>query len=245
MTIKQKKVSELVIDELRDMIQSGELKDGDKLPNQVEFAVQLGVSRNSLREALNKLALLGAIEQRPRTGTIVKASNPILLANQFEVPVIEDMQTTLEFIQARRFVEMGTVELAAENATKSEISKLEKQLRQMEKAIKNNEPELYIEIDQKFHLSIAQASHNRFMVNQLMTFHSYISQFMLAFSTMTNILQQSYQEHQQIYEGIRDRDQEKAVSTIRSHILRMEIPIKELSPDLFKQLKIINQKNGG
>ncbi len=237
MAIKQKKVSELVIEEIRQMIQSGKLKDGDKLPNQVEFAAQLGVSRNSLREALSRLVLLGAIEQRPRTGTIVKASNPILLANQFSIPIIEDLHTTLEFIQSRRFVEMGTVELAIENGTRDDINKLEDHLLIMDKAIQKNDSELYVETDLKFHIQIAQASHNRFMVNQLMTYHRFILQFMQAFSEIPEILQRSNQEHQLIYEGIRDRDTAKAMLNIRAHILKMEEPIKELPSDFFKQMR--------
>ena len=239
MAIKQKKVSELVIEEIKKMIQNGDLKDGDKLPNQVEFAAQLGVSRNSLREALNRLGMLGAIEQRPRIGTIVKASSPILLADQFEIPVVEDIQTTLEFIQSRRFVEVGTVELAIENATEDEIGDLGDLLLLMDEAIRNNDPELYIEVDLKFHSHIAQASHNRFMVNQLMTFYSFISQFMQAFSAMPKILKRSHREHQRIYEGIRDRNRRKAVSAMKSHILKMEDPIRELPPDFFRQLKTV------
>ncbi|MBT4091087.1 MAG: FadR family transcriptional regulator [Deltaproteobacteria bacterium] len=240
MVIKQKKVSEQIIEELRQMIRSGKLKDGDKLPNQIEFAAQLGVSRNSLREALNTLVMLGAVEQRPRTGTIVKASSLISIANQITIPVVEDSQTTLEFIQSRRFVEMGTVELAIENGTPDEIALLERQLLSMDKAIRENDAVLYVETDLKFHIQIARASHNRFMLNQFMTYHSYISQFMQAVAAVPNIVQRSNQEHQRIYKGIRDKDMEQAVSAMKEHILKMEDPIRDLSPDFFTKMKTAN-----
>ena len=57
-SIKRKKLSDSVIEEIKRMLLSGELQEGDKLPNQNEFAAQLGVSRPSLREALNTLTLI-------------------------------------------------------------------------------------------------------------------------------------------------------------------------------------------
>jgi len=236
--VKQKRVSELVIEELRRMIQEGELKDGDKLPNQIEFAAQLGVSRNSLREALNKLKMLGAIQQRPRTGTVVRASSPILLANHFELPIIEDMETTQEFIQSRRFVELGTVELAVANATADEIRVLEDQIRRMREAIERQDHAAYVDLDLEFHFQIARASHNRFLANQLLTYNSFISKFMHGFSDVPEVMVRSWNEHCIICEGIRNRDQKKAVQAIRKHIMRME-EVMELPPEVIRRLEPI------
>ena len=85
-SVKEKKLAESVIEEIKRMIVDGELKEGDKLPNQNEFAVQLGVSRPSLREALHTLALIGAIEQRPGLGTVLKQLDPKLWADQLALP---------------------------------------------------------------------------------------------------------------------------------------------------------------
>ena len=78
--LKTKKVSAAVLEEIRRMITSGEIKEGDRFPSQNEFAAQLGVSRPSLREAFQVLSQLGAIEQRPRTGTILVSRTPALFS---------------------------------------------------------------------------------------------------------------------------------------------------------------------
>jgi len=77
-SINRRKLSDPVIEEIRGMIKRGELQPGDKLPNQNEFAAQLGVSRTVLREALQTLTRLRVIEQRPKHGTVILAKTPFL-----------------------------------------------------------------------------------------------------------------------------------------------------------------------
>src|SRR5674476_2799 len=69
-------VIDSIVDEIVDRIASGELKDGDMLASQDELARSLGVSRASLREALNRLNLLGLVESRHGSGTFVKTARP-------------------------------------------------------------------------------------------------------------------------------------------------------------------------
>ncbi|MCX7953528.1 MAG: GntR family transcriptional regulator, partial [Deltaproteobacteria bacterium] len=66
--ITKKKISESVIEEIKRLVLTGQLKEGAKLPNQNELATMLGVSRTSLREALNTLSMLGIVEQKPGYG---------------------------------------------------------------------------------------------------------------------------------------------------------------------------------
>jgi len=70
------KLADYVIEEIKDMLRSGQLAEGSKVPNQNEFAKQLGVSRLSLREALHTLQIFGIVEQKPRTGTIIINGDP-------------------------------------------------------------------------------------------------------------------------------------------------------------------------
>lgn len=94
--IRRKKVADAVIEEIKRMIQSGELKEGDKLPNQNIFAAQLGVSRTSLREALNTLTRLGVTEQRPGYGTVLRSRVPAIFAEHMTPPLISDKQATID-----------------------------------------------------------------------------------------------------------------------------------------------------
>ncbi len=235
MGIKQrkKKIPELIIDEIRRMIQEGEIKDGDKLPNQVDFAAKIGVSRNSLREALNSLSLFGAIEQSPGTGTIVKASHPILLANQFEMPAVKERQSVLEYFQARLYVETGTVSLAVENAEPDELELLQEHMTSMEDAVRTNNTQRFYASDLEFHFQIAKASHNRFLINYMMVNYDFMKQLMQgysrAFTTMSDFQTTTCQDHRKIYDALQNRDKKAAVKAITFHLKAAESNI-HISP---------------
>ena len=222
-SIEKKKLSDSVIEEIQRMIESGELKEGDKLPNQLEFAAQLGVSRASLREALHTLTRIGAIEQRPGLGTVIKSANPTLWADQISPPLVSDIHATLKLIEARRFIEVGVVELAVENAEPEDIKNLGQLVEKMKGALKQNRVSDYSELDMTFHHQIANASHNRFMVHMFVTIRSMMEQFIReAFTVMPGLLERSLRFHMEIYEGIKQRNKRKAVTSMKNHIQDIE-----------------------
>src|SRR4030067_1397953 len=123
-SVKKKKLADSVIDEIKRMIQSGEIREGDKLPNQNEFAAQLRVSRTSLREGLNTLTRLGVIEQRPGYGTVLRSGIPALFTDHPTPPLISDKAATIELIEARRYIEIGAAGLAVRNSTPEQVEEM-------------------------------------------------------------------------------------------------------------------------
>jgi len=221
--IKRKKLADSVIEEIKRMIDVGELKEGDKLPNQLEFAAQLGVSRPSLREALHTLTLIGAIEQRPGLGTVIKSANSTLWAEPLSPPLVSDAQASLELVEARRFIEVGVVELAVNNATGKDIQKMAKLIDDMTKALKEERPKAYSELDMAFHHQIAGASHNRFMVHMFVTIRGLMEQFIReTFTVIPGLLERSLKFHIGVYENIKERNSAKAVKNMKNHILDIE-----------------------
>ena len=225
--IKRKKLADSVIEEIKRMVDVGELKEGDKLPNQLEFAAQLGVSRPSLREALHTLTLIGAIEQRPGLGTVIKSANPTLWAEQLSPPLVSDAQASLELVEARRFIEVGVVELAVNNATGKDIQKMGKLIDDMAKALKEERPKDYSELDMAFHHQIAGASHNRFMLHMFVTIRGLMEQFIReTFTVIPGLLERSLKFHIGVYENIKERNSAKAVKNMKNHILDIEKALK-------------------
>jgi GntR family transcriptional repressor for pyruvate dehydrogenase complex len=222
-SIEKKKLSDSVIEEIKRMIESGELKEGDKLPNQLDFAAQLGVSRASLREALHTLTRIGAIEQRPGLGTVFKSANPSLWADQISPPLVSDIYETFKLIEARRFIEAGVVELAVESAEKEDIKKLGRLIKEMKVALKQDRISDYSELDMTFHHQIANASHNRFMVHMFVTIRGLMEQFIReAFIVMPGLLERSLKFHISVFEGIKERNKRKAVTSMKNHIQDIE-----------------------
>ena len=218
-SINRKKLADSVIEEIKRRIEFGELEEGDKLPNQHEFAAQLGVSRTVLREALQTLAILGVVEQRPKSGTVIKAKAPVLYADKLMPPLMADPKATIELIEARRFIEVGAVELAVNRATKGEIREMGALVKDMTKMLEAGDADGYTEKNVAFHFLIAKASQNRFMTHLLATIRGYMEQWMLeSIKVLPGLLERSLKSHRNIYLGIRDRDRRKAVASMTKHI---------------------------
>ncbi|NIQ39482.1 MAG: FCD domain-containing protein [Proteobacteria bacterium] len=221
--INKRKLSDTVIEEIKRMIQRGELAVGDKLPNQQEFAAQLGVSRTVLREALQTLALLGVVEQRPKLGTVIRSTVSALYADHLTPPLMADVSATVELIEARRSIEVGAVELAVDHATPEEIREMGALINDMTEALKAGDATAYTEKNIAFHFLIANASHNRFIAHLMANIRGFMEQWMQeSVSVFPGLLERSAKSHRAIYQAVRDRDRRKAISATKKHILDLQ-----------------------
>lgn len=219
MEVVKMKTADFVVEEIKRMIGSGEIKPGQKLPNQHEFSSQLGVSRTSLREALRTLALLGVIEQKPKVGTMVTSQVQSCYSDYLTPPLISDRQTTMELIEARRYIELDAVELAVKNATDEEIAGLEELVARMAIALREKDITAYIECDAELHFEIAKASHNRFIIhiyiNMMGTLSQYIRESCKAIPWM---VAPTFKYHEGIVSAIKLRNLTKAKTRMGKHI---------------------------
>lgn len=201
------------------MIDRGDLKEGDKLPNQNDFAAQLGVSRTVLREALQILDQLGVIEQRPKYGTVIRAKAALLYSAHLIPPLMSDNRATLELIQARRIIEVGSAELAAVKATEGQIEEMGALVQDMARMQQKDDAIRYTEKNISFHLLIAKASHNRFMVHLLVTIRGFMEQWTQeSLTVIPGLMDRSSKYHKAIYEAIRDKNPRKAGTSMKKHM---------------------------
>src|SRR5262249_40136308 len=151
-------VTDEAIDKIKEMIVSGELGPGDRLPKEVDLADRLGLSRNSLREAVKALSLIHVLDVRQGDGTYVTSLEPRLLldAISFVVEVHRD-DTVLEILQVRRLLEPAATAMAAQHMTDAEVEELRDIL-----ALLDEEPtvEALVANDLEFHRRIAIGSGN-------------------------------------------------------------------------------------
>jgi len=221
--VEKKKLSESIIEEIKNMVLSGSIKEGDKLPNQNEFSKNLGVSRISLREALNTLTILGAIEQRPGYGTYVRSVTPILHEGDLKRPAVLDSKTIIDLTEARIFIEPGAAELAAKNATKEEIDEmgaLMKNMHHMRNAVKEKKNSNASMVAYDFHFLVVKASHNRFILSSYMSIQNLLSQYFgEAYKVLLGAGKYSYNEHLKVYKAIEKRNQKAAFIEMKKHLL--------------------------
>ncbi|MEV6299904.1 FadR/GntR family transcriptional regulator [Actinoplanes sp. NPDC051861] len=114
------------IGKIKNMIMSGELGPGDRLPREADLAAHLGLSRNSLREAVRALSMIRVLDVRQGDGTYVTSLDPgvLLDALSFVVDFHRD-DTVLQFLEVRRILEPAATALAAERMSDSDIEKLQ------------------------------------------------------------------------------------------------------------------------
>src|SRR5213596_864126 len=118
-------LTDSAIEHIKGMIVSGELRPGDRLPREADLADRLGLSRNSLREAVKALSLIHVLDVRQGDGTYVTSLEPRLLldAMTFVVEFHRD-DTVLEFLEVRRILEPAATAMAALNMTDQQIADL-------------------------------------------------------------------------------------------------------------------------
>ncbi len=165
--VKIEKIYVQIIRQIEDLIERGVLKPGDKLPTEPVLAEQLGTSRPPLREALSALEIMGIIERRGRTGNFVKA-NIDAVRYKRQLRELERNVSPHETLQARKIVETEIVRTAAETATKKDIGAVQKAFQEMKEKIEKLGSSLTLEdiisSDIKFHLCIAEATHNSVLI---------------------------------------------------------------------------------
>ena len=156
--VERETVMTMVARRIEDLVRSGDLKAGDRLPPEPELAQMLRVSRGSLREALKGLMYLGVIKSRAGDGTYIQSSLSRVLNQHFQWMILLDEVKHLEIYELRKIIEPTAAALAAKRARQADIERLESALAGMRRGRGN--PELFHAADIQFHDTFAQASGN-------------------------------------------------------------------------------------
>src|SRR5882757_566685 len=157
-------LSAQIVTEVRDALFAKKLKPGDSLGTEKDLAARFGVSRIVARDALRTLQALGIAEIKMGKGggARVARGNPRLFAEALAVQLDLTGVTAAEIMDAQRAIETLSAELAAEHATADDIAKLRRLLREAEDAI--GDLDAFTRLSRDFHLTVAEASHNRVLV---------------------------------------------------------------------------------
>src|ERR1700747_3738511 len=125
-------VVEEAIDRVRELVASGEWGPGKRLPREADLAKQLGLSRNSLREAVRALSLARVLEVRQGDGTYVSSLEPgELLEPTLSATRLLQGRTVLELFEVRRMLEPEAAAMAAQRADEDVLTALRRELDRM------------------------------------------------------------------------------------------------------------------
>jgi len=162
-------LSSQIIGDVRDALFAKKLKPGDGIGTENEIAARYGVSRIVARDALRTLEALGIAEIRMGKGggARVARGNPRLFAEALAVQLDLTGVTAAEIMDAQRAIECLAAELAAENAIDEDIARLRQSIADAEASM--GDVARFTQLGAEFHLAVAEASHNRVLVVQLIS----------------------------------------------------------------------------
>ncbi|MFE0858829.1 FadR/GntR family transcriptional regulator [Streptomyces mutabilis] len=214
-------VTDEAIEKIKDMIVSGRLAPGDRLPKESELAAGLGLSRNSLREAVRALSLIRILDVRQGDGTYVSSLDPQLLleAIGFVVDFHRD-DTVLEFLAVRRILEPAATAMAASRITEAELDALGAALDAL-----RAEPSVedLIAADLEFHRAVVRGSGNSVLCSLLDGLSGPTTRARVWRGlTQEDAVARTLREHRAILDALRDRDAEAARSWATVHIASVE-----------------------
>jgi len=214
-------VTEGAIDKIREHIVSGAWGPGDRLPKESELAAQLGLSRNSLREAVRALSQLRVLEVRQGDGTYVSSLEPnLLLESTGFVSHLLLGDTEIELYEVRRILEAAVAALAAGRIDAQEKADLAQSLERMREA---RNVEQLVEADVAFHAVIAKAAGNAVLTSLLASLATRTMRARLWHGREADgALDETRAEHWRIYEAIVAGDPDLARAAATAHIASSE-----------------------
>jgi len=162
-------LSAQIVADVREALFGKRLRPGDFLGTEKDLAARFGTSRIVARDALRTLEALGIVEIRMGKGggARIAQGNPRLFAEALAVQLDLTGVSVAEIMDAQRAIETHGAELAARNATAADIAKLRRLLKDADAAI--DDLDEFTRLSRDFHLAVAEASHNRVLVVQLVS----------------------------------------------------------------------------
>jgi GntR family transcriptional repressor for pyruvate dehydrogenase complex len=217
-SIKRTSAADEVFRILHEWILSDRLKPGDKLPSQDELARQFNVSRNTLREAIYKLTVMGLLTAKQGIGTVVNITTASSYITSLSDHLLLKPATVRDFIEARVIVEQAAVRLAGTRANSDDIEDLNDIIKQQIAAFNKGDVENFVELDSKFHMELARISGNNVLLKFLETTRELLHKFIAEVSHLPGAIESAINYHRKIVEFLSIKDNKKAVEKMRDHL---------------------------
>ncbi|WP_405592390.1 FadR/GntR family transcriptional regulator [Streptomyces sp. NBC_01190] len=212
---------ELIAEQILQLIAESGLRPGDRMPTENELASRLGTSRTVVREAVKILSAIGRVRAQKGRGLYVADDEGMLGSlrwGSFFLPTdLDHVYTLFEF---RRVQETAASRLAATRATPAELRAIEAAADTCREGHVTGQPDLFDRGDDDFHLSIAAASHNPFLVASVREARrlQHQSSIIGLHGTVGGHADEAVAEHRAIFEAIRGGDAEAAAEAATVHL---------------------------
>jgi len=206
---------------IKEMIVSGELRPGDRLPREADLAETLGLSRNSLREAVRALALINILDVRQGDGTYVTSLDPELLldAMTFVVDFHRD-DSVLEFLRVRRILEPAAAAMAALVVNPEQVAAMQKVV---DSYHSGSTPEELLSFDIAFHRLVGAAAGNSVLASLIEGLSAPTNRARIwRARTQVDAQERTANEHQSILDAMAAHEPDLAHAAMVAHVAGVE-----------------------
>jgi GntR family transcriptional repressor for pyruvate dehydrogenase complex len=210
--------AELVVTQVRGLIERGEVRSGDRLPPERDLALQLGVSRPSVRSGLKSLAAMGVVQIRQGAGTFITGGPPVLASEPLRFLAALHGFTKTQMFEARLVLEVAVAGLAAERASSDTLMVISDETTGMFASL--DQPELFLDHDIRFHQAVAAASGNPILASVVEMISKMFYELRHSSIHAAKDLRLAAEEHRAIYQAIRAGDAERARTAMGGHLRR-------------------------
>ncbi len=213
-TVRLSRVYEQIVEQIEDSILNGRLKPGDQLPSERELAQQFGVSRTAVREAVKALHERGRLEAYAGRGTFITDATSHGIRDSLDRVI--RVGGTAHLADILVMLEPEIAALAATKSGDQQIATMRETIRAMDEAVDN--PDAYIDADLDFHLTLAEAAGNPFILALIDSIVDVLREKRLRVFRVKGGAERARLHHQRILDAIEGRDPAKAREAMRAHL---------------------------
>ena len=228
--VQRTRTFEQVLDQLQGMIRRGELRPGDRLPNERALAELLGVGRPSVREALRVLEGLEIITVRPgagpASGSVIAAEAGSALSGLLGLHLALGHFDADELVESRLVLEIWSARTAAKQRTDDDVARLDALLAELDAAV--DDRDTYLDLDTQFHLVVAEAAGNALLTHLMHALRAPIVDLLQSragqWSDWGAVLDWAHGDHRALRDAIVAGDADAAEAVLRHHLSFYDTP---------------------
>ena len=215
--VRTSRLYEQIVHQIEKSVLKGSLKPGDQLPAERDLAMQLGVSRTAVREAVKALREKGLVEAYSGRGTFITDGTSHAARQSFDLMVkIGQQENSTNLAELRWVLEPGIAALAADRAEEEHLSVMREAFAMMDRSQKN--PAAYIEADLDFHLALAEAAANPLILSLIDSIVGLLREQRMKIFNVEGGPQRGQVHHKRILEAVEQRDPEMARRAMSAHL---------------------------
>ncbi len=209
-------ISEEIAQQIMDLISSGDLQAGQRLPSERDLCLNFGCGRSSLREALRCLSIVGVLNARVGEGTSVAEDGGKFLGKIVEWRLITEKHDIENLLEVRIALEGISAAKAATLRSDEDVAKMESLISKMQASIKD--AKRFATLDLEFHLALAKAADNALLLDLISMIRGQLVRGLSTVLTLPHALTLSHKEHTAIFTAIRQRDAGAARDAMHAHL---------------------------